>query len=64
MPRAIFDYTKTILKKVSFSKELFRKELEKAVERLLPFEIKELVYWLEDFTLNKPELQPCIAIVR
>ena len=41
MARAMFEYTKTVLEKVSFNAELFRKELEKAVNRLLPYEVKE-----------------------
>jgi DNA replication protein DnaD len=63
MARAMFEYTKTILEKVSFNKELFKKELEKAVNRLLPYEIKELYYWLKEFTHNKPELQLCLVLV-
>ena len=54
MARAIFEYTKTVLKKVSFDTELFCKELEKALNRLLPFEIEELRIWLVQFTKNKP----------
>ena len=60
----MFEYTKAILEKVSFNKELFKKELEKAVNRLLPFEIKELYFWLREFTINKPDLHNCLAIVR
>lgn len=64
MARAIFDYTKTILKKVSFDTELFVKELEKAVKRLLPFEIEELRIWLLEFTVNKPELYVSLAVLK
>ncbi|PCH78417.1 MAG: hypothetical protein COB98_00520 [Flavobacteriaceae bacterium] len=63
MARAMFEYTKTILKKVSFNKELFTYELEKALQRLLPFEITELYLWLESFTKNKPELNGYITLV-
>ena len=63
MARAIFEYTKTILKKVSFDAHLFRKELEKALERLLPFEIEELKIWLLKFTVNKPELSQQVILV-
>lgn len=63
MARAMFEYTKTVLEKVSFNTELFKKELEKAVNRLLPFEVKELFLWLREFTLNKPELHVCLASV-
>ena len=36
MARAMFEYTKVILKKVSFNSELFCRELEKSLQRLLP----------------------------
>ncbi len=64
MPRAMFEYTKTVLKKVSFNAELFCKELEKAVNRLLPYEVEELVIWLRQYTANKPELHMCMAVVK
>jgi DNA replication protein DnaD len=64
MARAMFEYTKTVLKKVSFNSELFCKELEKALVRLLPYEIEELRIWLQKFTANKPELYTCLSIVR
>jgi len=63
MARAMFEYTKTILKKVSFDTELFCKELEKAIKRLLPYELVELRIWLQRFTANKPELYVCLAII-
>ncbi len=56
MARAMFEYTQTILKKVSFDPILFCKELEKAIKRLLPYEIEELRIWLDQFTNGKPEL--------
>ena len=64
MARAIFEYTKTVLKKVSFDTELFCKELEKALNRLLPFEIEELKIWLVQFTRNKPELYVCMSVIK
>ena len=63
MARAMFEYTKTVLEKVSFNLELFKKELEKAVNRLLPYEVKELYVWLKEFTFNKPDLHKCLALV-
>ncbi len=63
MARAMFEYTKTVLKKVSFNSDLFCKELEKALNRLLPFEIKELTIWLRKYTSNKPELYSCLRLV-
>ena len=43
---------------------LFKKELDKALNRLLPYEVKELYLWLKEFTLNKPELHMCLAVVK
>lgn len=63
MARAMFEYTKTVLKKVSFNSELFCKELEKALSRLLPYEVDELKIWLKQFTANKPELYVCLNMV-
>jgi len=60
----MFEYTKTVLKKVSFNSDLFCKELEKALNRLLPYEIDELTIWLKQFTANKPELYVCLALVK
>lgn len=64
MARAVYDYTKTILKKVSFDTDLFVKELKKAVKRLLPFEIEELRLWLLEFTVNKPELYVGLSVLK
>lgn len=64
MARAIFEYTKTVLKKVSFNKDLFCKELEKAIQRLLPHEVKELAIWLREYTSNKPELYVCMSLIK
>ncbi|WP_031425148.1 hypothetical protein [Flavimarina sp. Hel_I_48] len=56
MARAIFEYTKTVLKKVSFDYSLFCKELKKAAARLLPFEIEELRIWILNLAETQPEL--------
>jgi len=52
MARAFYHYTITILKKVSFDPELFKKELEKANESLLPQERLELKIWLRQFLVK------------
>ena len=41
----MLEYIKTILSKVSFSKELFEKELRKAIAMLVPDELIELKDW-------------------
>ena len=60
MARAMFEYTKTILKKVSFDSVLFCKELQKAVKRLLPYEIEELRIWIKNLLEEKPDLNHCL----
>jgi len=41
----MLEYFKMILKKVSFERSLFEKELKKAIARLVGPEIKELKEW-------------------
>lgn len=60
----MFEYTKTILKKVSFNSDLFYIELEKALKVLLPYEVDELRIWIKQFTANKPELYVCLSLIR
>jgi len=56
MPRKVFSYTKKILKKVSFSFSLFKRELEKAAQILQPHEYKELELWVERYITRHPHL--------
>ena len=63
MPRMIYDYTKSILERVSFAPDLFVKELKKAVRNLLPHEMDHLRNWFTYYTKEKPELQKCLSIV-
>lgn len=56
------NHTIKILEKVSFSKDLFLKEIKKAIELLLPFEIDQLKQWISDFTKNKSELEDIVVI--
>ncbi|MET1259849.1 MAG: hypothetical protein HRT65_13800 [Flavobacteriaceae bacterium] len=64
MARAMLEYTKTVLQKVSFDAKLFTKELKKAVSRLLPNEIEELKIWLRQFVVDKPELHQSLLYLR
>jgi len=64
MARAMLEYTKTVLRKVSFDAKLFSKELKKAISRLLPYEIEELKYWLQQFITDKPELQQSLIYLK
>ena len=63
MPRMIYDYTKSVLERVSFDPKLFCKELKKAVKNLLPYELEQLKKWLQSFIIEKPELKQYIIIV-
>lgn len=63
MYRMIYDYTKSILERVSSDIKLFRRELKKAMGNLSPYEIDKLRNWLSYFTQNKPELQQCVIDV-
>ena len=59
----MFEYTKTILDKVSFDASLFCKEVQKAVQRLLPHEIEELKVWIFSFIKQNPDLNQCLTIL-
>lgn len=64
MARAMLEYTKTVLKKVSFDTKLFCKELKKAISNLLPHEIEELKLWLQQFITDKPELKESLLYLK
>ena len=64
MARAMFDYTKTVLEQVSFDVNLFCKELEKALQRLLPYEVEELKIWIKSYTLQNPDLNKCLIYLK
>jgi hypothetical protein len=63
MARAMFEYTKMILEKVSFNSVLFCRELDKAIKRLLPFEISELEIWVKQLVVRNPELASCLNLL-
>jgi hypothetical protein len=60
MARAMFEYTKTVLSKVSFDVTLFCKEVKKALQRLLPYEIEELKLYIFSLIRQNPELNKCL----
>jgi hypothetical protein len=64
MSKMMFDYTKSILERVSFDPVLFCKELEKAIKTLLPYEMEQLQEWLLSFIVEKPELKECLLLVK
>lgn len=64
MARAMFEYTKTVLNKVSFDTNLFCKELQKALQRLLPYEIEELKIFIKSLILQNPDLNQCLILLK
>lgn len=64
MARAMFEYTKTILNKVSFDVNLFCKEVQKALQRLLPYEIEELKIYIESLISKNPDLNQCLILLK
>ncbi|GAL68039.1 hypothetical protein [Jejuia pallidilutea] len=64
MARAMLEYTKTVLDKVSFDATLFCKEVQKAVQRLLPYEIEELKIYILSLVQQNPELNQCMIYLK
>jgi hypothetical protein len=64
MARAMLEYTKTVLEKVSFDATLFCKEVQKAVKRLLPYEIEELRIYILSLVQQNPELDQCLIYLK
>jgi len=64
MARAMFEYTKTVLHKVSFDVTLFCKEVQKAMERLLPYEIEELRIFIQSLIQQNPDLQQSLIYLK
>ncbi|GAL63021.1 hypothetical protein [Algibacter lectus] len=63
MARAMLEYTKTVLNKVSFDTSLFCKEVKKALNRLLPYEIEELKIFIQSLVQQNPELNQCMVLL-
>lgn len=60
----MFEYTKTVLKKVSFDATLFCKEVEKAAKRLLPHELEELRIFILSLINQNPELNRSLIYLK
>ena len=61
---SMLEYFKLILKKVSFDRFLFEKELRKSISRLVQPEIDELKTWgYQNFSFRfRSELDRCFAL--
>jgi hypothetical protein len=64
MARAMYEYTKTVLHKVSFDVTLFCREVEKAVKRLLPHELEDLRIYIQSLISQNPELNQCLIYLK
>jgi hypothetical protein len=64
MARAMYEYTLTVLKKVSFDVRLFCKEVEKAAQRLLPHELEDLRIFIQSLIHQNPELDRCLIYLK
>ncbi|WP_431158526.1 hypothetical protein [Winogradskyella poriferorum] len=64
MARAMYEYTKTVLNKVSFDATLFCKEVQKAVRRLLPHELEDLKVFIQSLINQNPELDQCLIYLK
>ena len=64
MARAMLEYTKTILNKVSFDVTLFCREVQKAVQRLLPHELEELKSFILSLVQQNPELNSSLIYLK
>ncbi|WP_092577239.1 hypothetical protein [Hyunsoonleella jejuensis] len=64
MARAMLEYTKTVLEKVSFDATLFCREVQKAVKRLLPYEIEELKIYILSLVQQNPDLNQCMIYLK
>ncbi|MEP5255141.1 MULTISPECIES: hypothetical protein [Winogradskyella] len=64
MARAMFEYTKTVLNKVSFDARLFCREVQKAARRLLPHELEELRIFIDSLINQNPELNQCLIYLK
>ncbi|MFD0700932.1 hypothetical protein [Myroides pelagicus] len=61
--RAMFDYTRLVLENVSFDPKLFYKELSKAINYLLPYDVEQLSKWVNGYVKNKPELHDSLNLL-
>ena len=64
MARAMYEYTKVVLNKVSFDATLFCKEVQKAVRRLLPHELEELRIYIQSLISQNPELDQFLIYLK
>lgn len=62
--KIILNYTKEILEKVSFSVELFSREVKKAFRTLSKEDFQELLIFIEQLVIQKPQLEVCLEEIK
>jgi hypothetical protein len=63
MSKAMYEYTKSILERVSFDPLLFLQRVRKSNQNFTSYEMEQLREWLLNFTIERPELKQCLLIV-
>ncbi|MEC4117693.1 hypothetical protein [Myroides phaeus] len=61
--RLMFDFARTVLENVSFDPKLFYKELQKAINHLLPYDLDQLEQWVSGYVQEKPELHDSLSLI-
>lgn len=61
--RMMFEHNIHVLKNVSFDSALFSKELVKAMHTLLPYDVEQLVNWVNEFLKDKPQLKADLSLL-
>lgn len=61
--RLMFDFARTVLENVSFDPKLFYKELQKAINHLLPYDLDQLEEWVSGYVQEKPELYDSLSLI-
>ena len=61
--RLMFDFARTVLENVSFDPKLFYKELQKAINHLLPYDLDQLEQWVSGYIQEKPELHDSLSLI-
>ncbi|MFV0237068.1 MAG: hypothetical protein ACK5HU_00850 [Flavobacteriales bacterium] len=62
--KTVLNYTKEILEKVSFSVELFTREVKKAFRTLSKEDSQELLIFIRKMVVQKPQLKVCLEEIK
>lgn len=62
MARAMLTFSKEVLSKVSFNPDLFTRELNKALQALLPHEVDEIYLYVLELAEYNPALKSSLYL--